>query len=106
LPRCLKGRVYEQREAGLRIRVVGQAPIAATVYELERLRCNLSSEIFEADAPQGVGKKKHDETAAAMIGLLKYASGVPFIVWKGWRRICGFRCRFRPSGKSLRRRRN
>jgi transposase len=82
-PECLKGKVYEQKEPGLRIRVVGQAPIAATVYELERLRCNLCGEIFEADAPEGVGEKKYDETAAAMIGLLKYGSGVPFYRLEG-----------------------
>jgi transposase len=77
-PECQKGKVYEQKEPALRIRVVGQAPIAATVYELERLRCNLCGEIFEAAAPASVGEKKYDETAAAMIGLLKYGSGVPF----------------------------
>jgi transposase len=77
-PECLKGKVYEQKEPGLRIRVVGQAPIAATVYELERLRCNLCGEVFEADAPEQVGEEKYDETAAAMIGLLKYGSGVPW----------------------------
>jgi len=82
-PECLKGKVYEQKEPGLRIRVVGQAPIAATVYELERLRCNLCGEIFEADAPEGVGEKKYDETVAAMIGLLKYGSGVPFYRLEG-----------------------
>ena len=70
-PEGLKGKVYEQKEPALRIRVAGQAPIAATVYELERLRCNLCGEIFEADAPEGVGEEKYDETAAAMIGLLK-----------------------------------
>jgi transposase len=77
-PHCLKGKVYEQKEPALRIRVVGQAPVAATVYELERLRCNLCGDIFEAEAPPGVGEKKYDESAAAMIGLLKYGSGVPF----------------------------
>jgi len=77
-PRCLKGKVYEQKEPALRIRVVGQAPLAATVYELERLRCNLCGDVFEAEAPEGVGEKKYDESAAAMIGLLKYGSGVPF----------------------------
>jgi transposase len=82
-PECLRGKVYEQKEPGLRIRVVGQAPIAATVYELERLRCNLCGEIFEADAPEGVGEKKYDETAAAMMGLLKYGSGVPFYRLEG-----------------------
>lgn len=66
-PRCLKGKVYKQKDPALRIRVVGQAPIEATVYELERLRCNLCGDLFEAEAPEGVGEKKYDETAAAMI---------------------------------------
>ena len=77
-PECLKGKVYEQQDPALRIRVVGQAPIAATVYELERLRWNLCGEIFEAAAPEAVGEEKYDPTAAAMIGLLKYGSGVPW----------------------------
>jgi transposase len=62
---------------------MGQAPIAATVYELERLRCNLCGEVFEAEAPEGVGEKKYDETAAAMIGLLRYGSGVPWYRLEG-----------------------
>ena len=77
-PGCLKGKVYLQKEPGLRIRVMGQAPIAAQVYELERLRCNLCGEVYEAEAPQEVGEKKYDESAAAMIALLKYGSGVPW----------------------------
>lgn len=77
-PECLRGKVYEQKEPTLRIRVVGQAPIAATIYELARLRCNLCGETFEADAPEGGGERKYDETAGAMIALLKYGSGVPW----------------------------
>ena len=77
-PECLKGKVYLQKEPALRIRVVGQAPMAATVYELERLRCNLCGEVYEAEAPPEVGEKKYDESAAAMIALLKYGSGVPW----------------------------
>ena len=77
-PECLKGKVYLQKDPGLRIRVVGQTPIAAKVYELERLRCNLCGEIYEAKAPEGVGEKKYDASAAAMIALLKYGSGVPW----------------------------
>jgi transposase len=82
-PRCLKGKVYRQKDPALRIRVVGQAPIDATVYELERLRCNLCGDVFEAEAPGGVGEKKYDETAAAMIALLRYGSGVPFYRLEG-----------------------
>jgi transposase len=77
-PGCLKGKVYLQKDPGLRIRVMGQAPIAAQVYELERLRCNLCGEVYEAEAPPEVGEKKYDESAAAMIALLKYGSGVPW----------------------------
>ena len=82
-PECLKGKVYEQKNPGLRIRVVGQAPIAATVHELERLRCNRCGEGFEAEAPEEVGEKKYDATARAMIALLKYGSGVPFYRLEG-----------------------
>jgi transposase len=77
-PECEKGKVYRQKDPALRIRVVGQAPLQATVYELERLRCNLCGVLFEAEAPEGVGEQKYDESAAAMIGVLKYGSGVPF----------------------------
>jgi len=77
-PECLQGKVYPQKDPGLRIRVVGQAPIAATVYEFERLRCNLCGEVYEAEAPPEVGEKKYDASAAAMIALLKYGSGVPW----------------------------
>jgi len=74
----LKGKVYPPKDPGLKIRVKGQAPLQATLYELERLRCNLCSEVFQAEGPPGVGEKKYDERAAARIGWLRYGSGVPF----------------------------
>jgi transposase len=77
-PGCLQGKVYLQKDPGLRIRVVGQAPIAATVYELERLRCNLCGDVYEAEAPPEVGEEKYDASAAAMIALLRYGSGFPW----------------------------
>ena len=76
-PECQKGKVYHNTP-GYLVRIVGQAPLAATVYELEKLRCNLCGEVFRAEAPQGVGPQKYDETSASMIALLKYGSGVPF----------------------------
>jgi len=60
------------------VRIVGQAPLAATVYSLERLRCGACGHVFTAPAPEGVGEEKYDETAAAMIAQLKYGSGTPF----------------------------
>jgi hypothetical protein len=70
--------VYKQSEPAALLRITGMAPLQATVYELERLRCNLCGEVFTARAPPEVGKAKYDETAAAMIGLLKYGCGLPF----------------------------
>jgi hypothetical protein len=60
------------------VRIVGQAPLAATVYSLERLRCGACGQVFTAEEPEGVGPEKYDETAAAMIAQLKYGSGTPF----------------------------
>ena len=77
-PGCEKGKVYPQKEPRTLVRIVGQAPLAATVYELDRLRCNLCGEVFTAEEPEGVGAEKYDETTAAMIALLKYGSGMPF----------------------------
>jgi transposase len=77
-PGCLKGKVYPVKEPRTLVRIVGQAPLAATVYELDRLRCNLCGEVFTAPEPEGVGPEKYDETTAAMIALLKYGSGMPF----------------------------
>jgi transposase len=75
---CGKGKVYTQKEPKPLVRIVGQAPLQATVYELERLRCNACGQVYTAAEPEGVGPEKFDETAAAMIAQLKYGSGVPF----------------------------
>ena len=76
-PECGKGKVYVAPPRRL-VRIVGQAPLVATVYALEKLRCNLCGERFVADPPVGVGPKKYDASAASMIALLKYGNGMPF----------------------------
>jgi hypothetical protein len=77
-PECDKGRVYRLKKPKTLVRVRGVAPLDATVYEIERLRCNLCGTVFTADTPPGVGTRKYDATAAAMIALLKYGTGLPF----------------------------
>jgi hypothetical protein len=71
-----------QKEPKPLIRIVGQAPgpegTPATVYNLERLRCNLCGQVFTAEAPEGVGADKYDETVGSMVAQLKYGSGMPF----------------------------
>ena len=77
-PECNKGTVYETAEPGRLVRLTGEAPLQATVYELQKLRCNLCGTIFTAPAPPEVGSQKYDAESAAMIALLKYGSGLPF----------------------------
>jgi len=77
-PACLKGKVYEMSVPAVIVRITGKAPLHATVYQMQKLRCNLCGEIFKADTPAGVGEEKYDEASGAMIALLKYGSGMPF----------------------------
>jgi transposase len=77
-PLCPKGKLYRFYEPGVEIRIVGRAPLEATIYEVEKLRCNLCDEILTAPVPEPSGKDKYDETAGAMVALLKYGTGLPF----------------------------
>jgi transposase len=77
-PECGEGRVYRQKDPATLIRIVGQAPLKTTIFEMDRLRCNACGQIFTAAEPDTAGPDKYDATAVAMIALLKYGSGVPF----------------------------
>src|SRR5919108_384337 len=68
--------------------IKGQAPLAATVYELEKLRCNLCGNVDTATAPPKAGEKKYDETAVSMMAVLRYGAGVP------WNRTEGLEANF------------
>jgi hypothetical protein len=77
-PACGEGKVYRQKDPATLIRIVGQAPLKTTIFEMERLRCNACGQIFTAAEPDTAGPDKYDATAVAMIALLKYGTGVPF----------------------------
>jgi transposase len=76
-PGCEKGKIHELAMPSVFVQVVGEAPLKATVYERTRLRCNLCGEVFTPELPAGVTNKKHTESAAAMLALLKYGCGLP-----------------------------
>ncbi|HMB06101.1 MAG TPA: hypothetical protein VKP69_20505, partial [Isosphaeraceae bacterium] len=76
-PACGQGTVYE-KAPGVLVRITGQPPLAATIYELQKLRCHLCGQVFTAAAPEEAGERKYDATAGSMIGLLKYGRGLPF----------------------------
>jgi hypothetical protein len=74
---CPNGKVYPLKDPSPLLRITGVAPFAATVYELERRRCNLCGEVYTAQAPTGVGEEKYDHSVAALLGLLRYGAGLP-----------------------------
>ena len=76
-PDCGQGKLYE-KTPGVLVRFTGQAPLHATVYRRQKLRCHLCGKLFTAPIPADVGDSKYDHTVASMIGLLKYGSGLPF----------------------------
>src|SRR5262249_48956007 len=53
-PGCTSGKLYPQSEPCKLVRITGMAPLMATVYACERLRCNLCGEVYTAPAPEGV----------------------------------------------------
>ena len=77
-PCCQQGKVYKQSKPRVIVRLRGQAPVQAKVYELERYRCNLCGEQFSAEPPEGIGSQKYDPTTASIIAVLRYSSGLPF----------------------------
>jgi transposase len=76
-PACERGTVYD-KAPGVLVRVTGQPPLTAKVYQLHKLRCHLCGAVFTAAAPAEAGERKYDATAGSMIALLKYGSGLPF----------------------------
>jgi transposase len=77
-PECREGKVYCQKEPKTLVRIVGRPPLQATVFEMERLRCNACGDVFTANEPQSAGPEKFDATAVATTALLKYGTGMPF----------------------------
>ena len=69
-PDCGQGTVYE-KAPGVLVRLSGQPPLAATIYQLQKLRCHLCGQVFTAAAPPEAGEQKYDATAGSIIGLLK-----------------------------------
>jgi len=81
--------VYALLHPKVLVRMRGQSPVGAKVIELGQLRCNLCLKVYTAKAPEWVGPEKFDETAASMIPLLRYGTGVP------WNRLEGLQAGFR-----------
>lgn len=56
---------------------MSRPPLDAKKYKYQRLRCNLCLKIFTPKALEDAPQEKYDATAASMIALLRYGTGVP-----------------------------
>ena len=82
-PQCDKGKVYDSPPKSL-VKVVGQAPLGATVYRVQRLRCRLCDAIFTAPLPAAVASlPKYDSSCASMIAVLRFGNGMPHFRLEG-----------------------
>jgi hypothetical protein len=76
---CLKGKLYRLKKPGTIVILKGAAPINATVYEFEKLRCATCGELYSTPIPEEIQEaEKYDESAGSMIALMHYGSGFPF----------------------------
>ena len=76
-PECGRGKAYEMADPGVLIRLIGQPPVAATIYVLQKLRCNLCGQIFTAEPPAEAGAKKYDASAVSIIAMPTSARSQP-----------------------------
>ena len=81
-PECKDGKVYNAPPKTL-VRVVGQPPLAATVYKLQHLRCRLCDATVTAPMPEGTSPSKYDASCASMLAVLRYGNGMPFYRLEG-----------------------
>ena len=81
-PSCGLGRLYQFGFAAV-LRIFGQAPLTAKVFELEQLRCASCQEFFTAPLPAEAGPERHHASANAMVANLNYGAGMPFYRLEG-----------------------
>jgi transposase len=76
-PGCAHGRLYDLKRPSCIMRIIGQAPLAAIMWDCQQLRCGGCGHVFAADAPAEARGPKYDETAVATMGLFRYDLGTP-----------------------------
>lgn len=77
-PDCAQGKLYGLTQPSSILRIVAQPIFHASLYQLEKLRCNLCGRLFTAPPPPEAGTQKYDPSVGSMLALLRYGSGLPF----------------------------
>jgi hypothetical protein len=76
-PSCRAGSLYPYGNGSV-LRIFGQAPLIAKIFEPAQLRCGSCQDLFTAPLPKEAGGSRHHETANAMVACLNYQAGMPF----------------------------
>jgi transposase len=76
-PCCARGKLFEMSAPSTIVRIFGQAPLAAVQWDCQRLRCSGCGDVFTAKAPADAQGPKYDDSAASMMALMRYGTGMP-----------------------------
>jgi len=76
-PDCGHGNLYEMNVPSLVMWFKAMAPIQATAFACQRMRCSGCGKVFTAPPPQEAALKKYDESVGSMVALLRYGNGMP-----------------------------
>ena len=73
---CGRGKLCPQPPAVTPL-LEGSAPVPATLFEAERLRCAGCGKVFTAPLPPEAGTEKYDVSVGPTVALLRYGCGLP-----------------------------
>lgn len=76
-PACARGSLYALDTPSSTVRIFGQPPLVALRWDCECLRCSGCQQVFTAPLPEQARGPKYDESAAAIMVVLRYGMGVP-----------------------------
>ena len=77
-PDCARGKLYQLKAFSPLLWLEGRAPVAATLYECQSMRCSACGTVFAASPPGEAAEKKYHESVGSMIALFRYGNGMPF----------------------------
>jgi transposase len=81
------GRLYDTKAPNENVELKGSAPVQATVYERQVLRCADCQETFAAPLPQAATGTKYAPSVGAVLAVARYGLGLPhhrLAQWQAW----------------------
>jgi transposase len=88
-PECRNANLYAPAHQSQIIRLVAQPLVAATVFELETLRCAGCGKVFSAQPPAEAGEEKYDPNVGPGLAVQRYGYGMPMNRIEQMQQDCG-----------------